>query len=288
MVFFQKIESNGYDHEGIGSVFNYQLMGYGISKSFGLKYYFDKFENIGGWQMNNENKSFWDEKFNNFFNFNQNTQPYENSRNKYKVFSDYRTQGLFILIKLKRKILFKIFQFQLKKIESKNILKQLSENISYSGPNYLDKDFTNVSIHIRSIQKFDQVFDSHRGFFYGLNSQVDYYNLVIRQIEHRFQEEKFKFHIFSTGEIKNFENINNTLEQNKTIIHLDDDPLIPIYHFINSEIFLMSNSEMSHICHFLNKGINLVPSNVEYRNYYSKSVKVSSQGFIENLNEFSI
>ena len=287
MVFFQQIESNGYDHEGIGSVFNYQLMGYGISKSLGMEYYFDEFENIGGWQMTNEDKITWDNNFNNFFNFDKYTLK-GNKNKEYKVFSDYRRVGNFPFIKLKRKILFKLFKLQLNKIEKTNILKNLKNNIKYDGPNYLDDDYINISIHIRTTQKFDQVFESHRDFFYGLNQQIDYYNLVIRQIEHRFQNDKLKFHIFSTGNKENFKDIKNFLPHNETLLHLDDNPLVPIYHFINSEVFFMSNSEMSHICHFLNNGLNLVPGHVLYRNYYKNSVKVNKDGFIENINSLSL
>lgn len=257
--------------EGIGAVLQGQLFLYGICKKFGLEFYNDGFKNIGHSSYNNYSDCDWDNLFTNFFNFSSDKNFEDKiifSKIDERFFSfieDNKNSSDDFLIYLDPEEVLRYGQSIIDEIYQQKYLIDLKNNFNFNQQ-YFSNQELNISLHIRSINPEDIMFQDCREY-YDKDNNFKYINLI-NHLKKVCNNEKANLHIYSQGEDKNFSNILHCEEDDfKVTLHLNQNPISDIYHMCHSDLFIMSNSSFSWIAHLLNYNPTLVRDNFWHSTY---------------------
>lgn len=274
-MYFNKIDSDGKNKEGIGSICQFQLLGYGLSKSLGQVYHFNKFKNVAV----GKNENNLDDELNNFFNFDYDL---DETRKYFKIFEGYFGDRQSFLIKIQRKLFYILCNLFIKKIQKNKYLINLSKNLKYGGEKLFDENKINVAIHLRSPQYIqDVIFEEKRRVYYDLFSQVDYINTIIRTLEHE-NSSIINFFIFTDTNHANLELMYPLKKTNKISYVITDDISKTIYHLVKADILIAANSGFSLISHYLSDGKTYFHKSILQRNepIYINSVLLNDNGYV--------
>lgn len=280
-MYFNKIDSDGKNKEGIGSICQFQLLGYGLSKSLGQSYYFNKFKNVAV----GKNKDNLDNELNNFFNFDYDQ---DETRKYFKIFEGYFGDRQSSLNKIQRKLFYMLCNFFIKKIFTKKIIINLFDEINYESEILYDNNFLNVAIHLRSPQyNQDVIFEKKRRVYYDLFSQIDYLNALIRVIEHTNNDKKIKFFIFTDTKHNNLNQLKPLRESNNVEYVITNNIPKTIYHLASADILIAANSGLSLISHYLSSGTTFFHESIKLRNepIYPNAITVDDDGFFDTKNK---
>jgi hypothetical protein len=245
--------SDGNNTEGIGAMTQYQIVCYVLSKLYDVGYYFNGFRNLNHYQYFNITKEKWCLDINNFFNF-----PIINQLENYENISFYEIQDdleNFINNNKDKNIIInfniiKLLKFIDEFIDNESIqsyFKEINNRIILDEKfKYYNSNTKNIAIHIRKFTKTDCCLHPRRELFD--KTKETFYINIIKNIE-KLNKNKKQYHIFSQGDINQF----NFLKQLEIDIqfHIEECPIISLYHMINSNILVTSNSSLSYISHIL-------------------------------------
>ena len=276
-MYFNKIDSDGKNKEGIGSICQFQLLGYGLSKSLGQSYYFNQFKNVAV----GKNKDNLDDELNNFFNFDYDQ---DETRKYFKIFEGYFGEKQSILNKIQKKLFYILCNLFIEKMQKNKYLINLSKNLYYEGEKLFDENKINVAIHLRSPQyKQDVIFEEKRRVYYDLFSQVDYINTIIRTLEHE-NLSNINFFIFTDTNHANLKLIFPLKKTNKISYIITDDIAKTIYHLVKADILIAANSGFSLISHYLSDGKTYFHKSILQRNeaIYRNSILLNDKGYVIN------
>lgn len=110
--------------------------------------------------------------------------------------------------------------------------------------NYFKNNKFNISLHIRRPNSHDNRID-------GTNTCDYYYLNIINHIREKYKNDKdILFHIYSQGNIKNFECYINY----DVILHIDEELTSTFTGLVASDILVTSKSSFSYIAAFLTDG----------------------------------
>jgi hypothetical protein len=251
MIYFTT-NSDGKHTEGIGAMVQYQIICYVLSRLYNVGFYFTGFKNLTHYQYFNITQEKWCNDITNFFDF-----PISNKINYHIINFHNLSEGLEEFIKNNDNV---IINFEIDHLMSfidsfidneniQSILKELSSNIllKNNNLNYFEKEKLNISIHVRKYTQTDCDLNLRREYF-DSNKQNFYIN-IIQNIESLLPNINKQYHIYSQGDIESF----NFLHQLNVDIklHIEEYPLISLYHMISSDIFITANSSFSYIAHLL-------------------------------------
>jgi hypothetical protein len=271
---YLKVNSDGENSEGIGSMAQYQLIAYGLSKHLNLKYAFLGFKNLQHYQHHSQyNKNSWCELFNNYFNFPNELFHHDYDEIKmgiYDLFNYIKTKN-----KLNKDLVIDINPkelFHLNVNDYKQHINKLSDNINHKIQ--LDKTKNNISIHIRSLNKIDTDLDPVRDYFD--ETKTSYYSNLINNIDKVPTKKEKIYHIHSQTEETKLkfleENINS-----KIIYHINSNPCISLSYMIQSDLLVGSKSSFSYIAHLLNKNKSLFRNNF-WMHLYHQTFLIDENG----------
>jgi hypothetical protein len=264
-------------NEGIGSATQYQLFLYGVCKKLNLKYAFLGFKDINMYQFHPEyDVTTWANKFTEYFNF-----PNELITDNYIIKhvadlndvqnfiknEDINTDTLLLLPPLLAGLL------QLNSNEYREHFYTLSDNIKHDS--VLDNTKYNISLHIRSLNKFDtdpnpirELFDSNKN---------NYYTNIISNIC-KIQTEKEKiFHIHTQLNQETFNFLKQSQPDCTFIFYENTYPWVSLSCMIQSDILVGANSSLSYIAHLLNKNKSIFRNNF-WHSLYSDCILADENG----------
>lgn len=236
--------SDGLKTEGIGAMAQYQIICYLISKIYNTKFYFTGFKNLQHYQYFNTTQEKWDQDITEFFNFEIADQLTYNTINinDHASFNININQKNNVILNMQPHYLMKTIDEIINESKTRETLLNLKNNLKLDQQKkYFYKNKKNIAIHIRKFTKTDCDLFSGREYFNEnkKNIYIDY----IRKLDN----ENHIFHIFSQGREEEFQ----FLKKDNVVLHIEENPLISLYHMINADLLITANSSLSYIAHLL-------------------------------------
>ena len=243
MIYFTT-NSDGNHTEGIGAMAQYQIICYVLSKLYNVNFYFTGFKNLTHYQYFDITQEQWCKDITNFFNLPTSKDldlPTINFHQLDIELDDFINNNN-VIINFEPHYLLSFMDNYIDNDEMQNILIELKKNIILNNNlKYFDKEKQNIAIHIRKYTQTDCDLNPRREYFD--ESKKDYYINLINKLDNN----KVDFHIYSQGKEEEF----NFLNKNNIKLHIEENPLVSLYHMINSDIFITANSSLSYIAHLL-------------------------------------
>lgn len=258
MIYFTT-NSDGNHTEGIGAMAQYQIVCYVLSKLYKVEFYFAGFKNLTHYQYFNIIQEQWCNEITNFFNFPTSSQTNYPTINFHDLSEDlevFIANNDNVIINFETNYLMSFIDSFINNEDVKFILKTLGNNILLKDDlKYFKKEKLNISIHIRKYTQTDCDLNSRREYF-NLDRQNFYLN-IIQNIEFLLPNVDKQYHVYSQGDTKLFDFLNKlNIDVN---LHIEEHPLVSLYHMVNSNIFITANSSLSYVAHLLgNQQICLV------------------------------
>lgn len=274
--------SDGNNTEGIGAMVQYQIICYILSKINNFDYLFEGFRNLTHYQHYNITKEQWNYDINNFFNLPIQNLPTNYIKQKLtsNIIEEKYLEYENLLLDCDVSLLMKIADNIIDEQATRKILFELKNNLNFDHNfYYFDNKKINISFHLRTFTNTDCDPDPFDYREYFSIKRVGYYSQIIKKIDFVLKKYNIpcEYHIYSQGHIDDF-NFFNTLDVQDIKFHINEYPLISLYHMINSNILICSNSSFSYISHLLNdKSINLVRQSFIHK-WKKESINLEKDG----------
>jgi hypothetical protein len=280
--------ADGKQTEGIGAVAQCQIHTYTLSKMLGVGFANTKFENLQHYQEYDTQENFSND-VTNFFNFPNQIEPpsdavkFEHVDQTFLDFIEKNRNGDDIYVEISNKDLIRVAISNTEKWSS--VIPDLSKLVSIDdSKKYFDEDKLNISLHITNfIEGRDNDRTPQREQFVQGNRKEKYYIDLLQKFDDIFNRKgktlfvDKEYHIYSRsqtpGDLSQFEAFTKLDLPIK--FHIDEHPLISLYHLIQSDVKVLSNSSFSYMSALYGDGLNIVrdnffcklPYNVVYTDY---------------------
>jgi hypothetical protein len=243
--------SDGNSTEGIGAMAQYQIICYILSKLYGVEFYFEGFKNLTHYQYFNTTQEEWSNRVTEFFNFDAISNLNLNNINFSDIdctLEEFISTNSNLIINFEAHFLLQFLDSYIDTPEIKNICEYLKNNVSLSNDKkYFKKENTNIAVHIRKYTETDCDPNPRRELFD--DSRHAYVISTLKLIDENLKYDNKIYHIYSQGNESDFEFLKE-LKLN-TKLHIEENPLVSLYHMINSDILITANSSLSYIAHLL-------------------------------------
>lgn len=114
-----------------------------------------------------------------------------------------------------------------------------------------DNSIKNVAVHVRRPNKQDNRIE-------GSNTSDNYYLDLIKNIKNKYIGEKLKIHIYSQGDVNNF----NIYKDSNVELHINEDIIDTFMGMVNADMLITSGSSFSYTAAFLSNG------EIYYKNFW--------------------
>ena len=280
--------ADGVQTEGIGAVAQCQIHTYTLSKLLGVEFASTKFENLQHYQEHDTQENFCRD-VTNFFNFPNQIQPPDDA-----VKFDHINDNLINFVNENKEgedIYVEVANHDMMKFADANadqwskFIPDLANCVTLDeSKQYFDDDKLNISLHITNfIEGRDNDRSESREQFVQGNTKEKYYVTLLQKFDEIFNRKTQslfvdkEYHIYSRsqtpGDLSQFEAF--TKLGLPIRFHIDEHPLTSLYHLINSDVKVLSNSSFSYISALYGKGLSIsrtnfhhkIPENVLYSDY---------------------
>ena len=267
-------KADGKQTEGIGAVAQCQIHTYTLSKMLGVGFASTKFENLQHYQEYDTQENFSND-VTNFFNFPNQIEPpsdavkFEHVDQTFLDFIEKNRNGDDIYVEISNKDLIRVAISNTEKWSS--VIPDLSKLVSVDdSKKYFDEDKLNISLHITNfIEGRDNDRTPQREQFVQGNRKEKYYIDLLQKFDDIFNRRgktlfvDKEYHIYSRsqtpGDLSQFEAFTKLGLPIK--FHIDEHPLISLYHLIQSDVKVLSNSSFSYMSALYGDGLNIVRDN---------------------------
>lgn len=267
-------KADGKQTEGIGAVAQCQIHTYTLSKMLGVGFASTKFENLQHYQEYDTQENFSND-VTNFFNFPNQIEPpsdaikFEHVDQTFLDFIEKNRNGDDIYVEISNKDLIRVAISNTEKWSS--VIPDLSKLVSIDdSKKYFDEDKLNISLHITNfIVGRDNDRTPQREQFEQGNRKEKYYIDLLQKFDDIFNRRgrtlfvDKEYHIYSRsqtpGDLSQFEAFTKLGLPIK--LHIDEHPLISLYHLIQSDVKVLSNSSFSYMSALYGDGLNIVRDN---------------------------
>lgn len=267
-------KADGKQTEGIGAVAQCQIHTYTLSKMLGVGFASTKFENLQHYQEYDTQENFSND-VTNFFNFPNQIEPpsdavkFEHVDQTFLDFIEKNRNGDDIYVEISNKDLIRVAISNTEKWSS--VIPDLSKLVSIDdSKKYFDEDKLNISLHITNfIEGRDNDRTPQREQFVQGNRKEKYYIDLLQKFDDIFNRRgktlfvDKEYHIYSRsqtpGDLSQFEAFTKLGLPIK--FHIDEHPLISLYHLIQSDVKVLSNSSFSYMSALYGDGLNIVRDN---------------------------
>ena len=267
-------KADGKQTEGIGAVAQCQIHTYTLSKMLGVGFASTKFENLQHYQEYDTQENFSND-VTNFFNFPNQIEPpsdavkFEHVDQTFLDFIEKNRNGDDIYVEISNKDLIRVAISNTEKWSS--VIPDLSKLVSVDdSKKYFDEDKLNISVHITNfIEGRDNDRTPQREQFEQGNRKEKYYIDLLQKFDDIFNRRgktlfvDKEYHIYSRsqtpGDLSQFEAFTKLGLPIK--FHIDEHPLISLYHLIQSDVKVLSNSSFSYMSALYGDGLNIVRDN---------------------------
>jgi hypothetical protein len=294
-VYLSLTPTEGPGHDGIGAVVYHQLLLYLMAKKSGLGYTHPGFKNLSHYDYTGYSQNQICNEYTQFFNFPCLEEPYEVikvpgiSEEFLNLISEHRYTENPVVINLheedlsEKRVTNGLEDYFFRNIDyfyDKNVISEIKNNLIFNGKKYFFKDKFNISLHIRSFNPNDTEQDNiKRELYYPSRDTLRYENLICK-LRDKYKNTPCVLNIHSQSPVINgkpeyfnsFSQFNT--EDFQIVVHVNQDPWSDLYHMINSELFIMSNSSFSHIASLLNTNTVIARDNF-WKYTYPSIIKVN-------------
>jgi len=266
--------SDGNNIEGIGCMIQYQLICYIASKHYKVNYYFRGLKNLTHYQYFNINKDEWDLNINKFFNLpiteklDLNTI-YFNSNNNTELLNLINSNNDIIIV-INNQYLLSFMDENIDKEYTNNIYKELRVKINIPENQIYFKKETNIAFHIRVYTQTDLCNDSRRELFDS--SKIESTISKLKYIDSLIDMPNKVYHIYSQGNSTYFDFFKDS--NLNIVLHIEEYPLISLYHMINADVLITANSSFSYIAHILGDHKLLFVRDTFFHKWKNNSIKI--------------
>jgi len=292
-------KADGKQTEGIGAVAQCQIHTYTLSKMLGVGFASTKFENLQHYQEYDTQENFSND-VTNFFNFPNQIEPhsdvvkFEHVDQTFLDFIEKNRNGGDIYVEISNKDLIKVAISNTEKWSS--VIPDLSKLVSIDdSKKYFDQDKFNISLHITNfIEGRDNDRTAQREQFEQGNRKEKYYINLLQKFDDIFNKRgrtlfvDKEYHIYSRsqtpGDLSQFEAFTKLGLPIK--FHIDEHPLISLYHLIQSDVKVLSNSSFSYMSALYGDGLNIVRDNFFCKLPYNAVYTDYDGNFDESLLSF--
>lgn len=280
--------ADGVQTEGIGAVAQCQIHTYTLSKLLGVGFASTKFENLQHYQEHDTQENFCRD-VTNFFNFPNQIEPPDDAVKFDHINADL--QNFVNKNKEGEDIYVEIANYDMMRFVDANadlwskFIPDLANCVTLDkSKQYFDNDKLNISLHITNfIEGRDNDRSESREQFVQGNTKEKYYVNLLQKFDEIFNRKTQslfvdkEYHIYSRsqtpGDLSQFEAFTKLGLPIK--FHIDEHPLTSLYHLINSDVKVLSNSSFSYISALYGKGLSIsrtnfhhkIPENVLYSDY---------------------
>lgn len=265
---FLYTNADGKQTEGIGAIAQNQIHTYTLSKILGVQFASNKFKNLQHYQEHDTQENFSNDvtKFFNFPNLIELPEKsirFEHIDNNFINFVNENMNKDDMYIEMSDKDL---IRFAISNTEKwKDVIPDLSKRVFLDeSKKYFDDEKLNIAIHITNfIEGRDCDRTPYREQFIQGNYKEKYYIKLIKKLNDIFKSFDKEFHIYSRsqipGDLSQFEAFTKLGVPIK--FHIDEHPLISLYHLIDSDVRVLSNSSFSYMAALYGDGLNIVRDN---------------------------
>jgi hypothetical protein len=237
--------SDGNNTEGIGAMIQYQLICYALSKTFKTKHYFTGFKNLAHYQYFNTTQEQWSNDVTTFLNLPV-SEPLDLPVVEYSTltvaYQEFIKTNDNVIVNIDPHTLLNFANLHINKPQFQLILKQIGSDILFNDKlKYFDTTKSNIAIHIRKYTPTDCDPHPRRELFD--ESKKDYYINLINMLHN----DNSILHVYSQGSDEDWE----FLKRDNVVLHIEEHPLISLYHMINANVLVTANSSLSYIAHLL-------------------------------------
>jgi hypothetical protein len=285
---YLKTNSDGFDSEGIGSVIQWHLLLYGICKDLEINFFSDKFVNISHYQYNNISKEKWSNDYTNFFNIYKPQKfdieyDFDGTIGDLNEFiQENKDVEKNICIEVDKKFIVDNGFSLLNEIFYNDYLKDIRENLNYQKETYFDPTKYNISIHLRSLNNCDVPTYPSMETYHVYKNANDIKN-IFDILKEKYYNKSVCVYVHSQGDEKDFQDLVEFSTDNfQVILKLNQHPIDDIYHMSNSDVFIMSKSSYSWICHLLNPNQTIVRDDFYQPTYPNRVLLDSNYKFNPN------
>ena len=280
--------ADGVQTEGIGAVAQCQIHTYTLSKLLGVEFASTKFENLQHYQEHDTQENFCRD-VTNFFNFPNQIQPpddavkFDHINADFNNFVNENKEGEDIYVEIANHDMMKFADANVD--QWSQFIPDLANCVTLDeSKKYFDDDKLNISLHITNfIEGRDNDRSESREQFVQGNTKEKYYVTLLQKFDEIFNRKTQslfvdkEYHIYSRsqipGDLSQFEAF--TKLGLPIRFHIDEHPLTSLYHLINSDVKVLSNSSFSYISALYGKGLSIsrtnfhhkIPENVLYSDY---------------------
>lgn len=281
--------ADGVQTEGIGAVAQCQIHTYTLSRMLGVGFASTKFKNLQHYQEYDTQENFCKD-VTDFFNFPNQIEPSSDS-----VKFEHIDQSFLDFIEKNKNrdddVYVEIAKWDLMRFADSNhdkwapIISELASRVDIDDSmKYFDDNKLNISLHITNfIEGRDNDRSEQREQFVQGNKKEKYYVHLLQRFDEILNNRGASlfvdkvYHIYSRsqtpGDLKQFEAFTNLGLDVR--FHIDEHPLISLYHLINSDIKVLSNSSFSYISSIFGEGLSIartnfqhkIPTNILYSDY---------------------
>lgn len=281
MTIFLQTNTNGFNSEGIGSVIQWNLLLYGISKKLQVNFSAQPFVNISHYQYNNVSKQKWSEDFTTFFNLShqQNFDIEYNFDGEYQdlvnFIHEHKDDQKNVCVEVSKNFLIKESFPLLEEFFEHQYLKEIKENLVYEKETYFNDEDFNICLHLRSPNSCD-VPTYPEMETYLIYKNVDDIKNIFDILKQRLYDKRVCVYVHSQGDQSNFVDLLNLSDKNFNIVlKLNEHPIDDIYHMANADLLIMSKSSYSWTSHLLNFNQTIVRDNF-YQPTYPNRIYLDS------------
>lgn len=263
---------DGFGTEGIGSMLQYHLLLNFFADFIGVEFTYPGSENFAHHSYTEYSKEEYFKMIDSFFNFpnlnggwDQVITMSEINDSLMSFINQNKNNDKKILINLYNchRELASLCGHYMTEIFTKERIDKIRNNLSFSGERYFDENI-NISLHIRTANPDDipaEIVSTYREKYIFEKDFYRYKNLA-DFLKNNTKDKKATLHIHSQGFTTNFEEFFELKEENFDIkLHIDDHPISDIYHMVNADLLIMSNSSFSWLSSLLNSNQKIARDN---------------------------
>lgn len=265
MAIFLETNTNGFDAEGIGSVAQWNILLAALAQDLEVEFCADPFSNLNHYQYNGFSSKDWSDLFTKFFNFKT-----RNASNKLIEYNGdinglqnlINTSNEDLTINLSKQFIVNNCFSRITEFGDKGYFTNIRNNLVFEDDVYFDKNYLNISLHLRSTNPGDIPPDCPAMETFGVWLGEDKICNLIDQLKQKYYNSKVRLYIHSQGDSEKFSMVQNkSTEEFQVILKLNELPTRDLYHMSYSDVLILARSSYSWIAHLLNDNLTIARDN---------------------------
>ena len=265
MAIFLETNTNGFDAEGIGSVAQWNILLAALAQDLEVEFCADPFSNLNHYQYNGFSSKDWSDLFTKFFNFKT-----RNASNKLIEYNGdinglqnlINTSNEDLTINLSKQFIVNNCFSRITEFGDKGYFTNIRNNLVFEDDVYFDKNYLNISLHLRSTNPGDIPPDCPAMQTFGVWLVEDKICNLIDQLKQKYYNSKVRLYIHSQGDSEKFSMVQNkSTEEFQVILKLNELPTRDLYHMSYSDVLILARSSYSWIAHLLNDNLTIARDN---------------------------